>query len=47
MSAYNDDRIFSIELVGAVSDFLTIGLLPNSQSSKPGTPPRIICDEDA
>ena len=47
MGAYNDDKIFSVELVGAVNDFCAIGLFPNSELSKSGAPPRIIRDQDA
>ena len=46
-SAYNDDKLFSVDLVGAVSDFCTFGVFLISELFKLGPPARVIFEEDA
>ena len=48
MSAYTDDRVFSIDLVGAVSALLTCIFykLRTNEGTRPGSPTGLVCEED-
>jgi len=48
MSAYKDDRVFSIDLVGAVRALLTFIIyeLRTNEGTRPGSPTGVVCKKD-